>query len=68
MVPSGTDASFPQCCARCPHIEPETAACTHSHRQALLSDLDAEEPCPVYTTEKSAAMDRLARTLRSRRL
>lgn len=60
MSISNVDASFSECCTRCPHIEPVTGACTHPYRQSILTDLDDERPCPIYTAEKTAAMDRLA--------
>lgn len=57
------DVPFPECCARCPHIEPVTGACTHPYRQSLLADLDDERPCPIFTAEKTAAMAGLARSV-----
>lgn len=65
IMPTGdVDAPFPECCTRCPHIESVTGACTHRYRQAILGDLDDERPCPIYITEKTAAMDRLSRSVR----
>lgn len=64
MATSDTDAPFPECCTRCPHIEPVTGACTHRYRQSLLADLDDDRPCPVFTAEKTAAMTRLSRSVR----
>lgn len=60
MSAHDADLDFPNCCACCPHLAAVQASCTHELRQTLVRELTRDEPCPVYTREKTAAMRRLA--------
>jgi hypothetical protein len=57
------DPAFPACCATCPHRDAWTASCTHSLRQSIIREVNEDQPCPVYATEKTDAMRRLAESL-----
>lgn len=58
---SGHDAdlTFPTCCTYCPHLQTFKASCTHDLRQSLIRDLTADQPCPVYSREKTTGMQQL---------
>lgn len=65
MADGDGDPPFPQCCTRCPHLEAVSAACTHGYRQTIDGNLDDDRSCPIFVVEKTAAMDRLLRSIGS---
>lgn len=59
MAGHDDDLTFPNCCACCPHLQTFTASCSHDVRQSLVHELTTERSCPVYTREKTTAMQQL---------
>jgi len=59
MEEHDADLAFPNCCACCPYLQAFKASCTHDLRQSLVQDLSRNQSCPVYSREKTTAMQRL---------
>lgn len=65
MPSSIEDLSFPACCAHCPHQQPLTASCEHKLKQSIIQELNEARSCPVYTEEKTVAMQDLSTSLQA---
>lgn len=54
------DLAFPECCTCCPYLRAVKASCQHDLSQSLIHELDTDTVCPIYSHEKTKAMDQLA--------